>query len=83
MQGLHVAVGQTFGHGLDGLTSPIEHESAQVALAPGSGVLTRDGRKDLGAERVEVLTEFFYSCQVHPPMMAQPEPEIRNLTKYY
>jgi len=61
LQRLHVAVGQALGHGLDGLAPPVQHESAQVAVAPGPGVLAGDRSEDLGAERVEVLTEVFHS----------------------
>ena len=83
LQGLHVAVGQALGHGLDGLTVPVQHQPAQVAVAPSAGVLTGDGSEDLGAERVEVLAEFVHLGQIHTPIMADPARDFRNLTKYY
>lgn len=41
------------------------------------------GGEDLGAERLQVLTEFFHSGQIHASMMAEPSRKTRNSTKYH
>ena len=78
---LYVVVGWTPGHGLGGLTVPVQHRTVQVAVIPSAKVLALDGGEDLDAERVEVFVKFLDFGQIRPSMLTRSQ-HNENSTKY-